>query len=161
VTRITQVEISGVTFRIVPFDPFRQLELFGNLQKEILPAVGGVLNVAFGKGGEDEGTDRAAIEAFRDLSTRFDGATLKKWADLLIEPDFVTFEREGREPQKMSKAMRGDALTDFADVLELMFHIGKVNFADPLQRWAGLSGLAQKVLAKMSDGSAKTSSTSL
>lgn len=153
--RAQEVKIGDTVFRILPFDPWRQLELFGNLQREILPSVGGVLNSALAK--DSERDDKAAIEAFRDLSTRFDGATLKKWAELLIDPEYVSFEIDGREPAKLSSANRGLALPDFSYVLELMYHVGRVNFAGPLTRWAGLSGLAQKARAYLSADSATTS----
>lgn len=153
------VEINGAKFTITPFDAFKQLKLFGNLQREVLPAVGGVLNVTLGAEGVPEGdADAAAIKAFRELSANFDGDTLLKWANLLFEDDYITFELPGSEPAKMTKHNRAEALPDLSYVLELMFHVGKVNFADPLQRWAGLSGLAQKLTAKLSANSVPTSS---
>lgn len=155
-----KIEIKEHTFRITAFDAFSQLRMFGDLQKEILPAIGGVLNVAFDK--TDEGrSDAAAIEAFRDLSMRFDGKTLERWAGMLLDEEHITVELDGREARKLDKLTRQLALDDFADILELMFHVGKVNFAAPLQRWASLSGLAQKLAGKLaSDGSTVKSSTS-
>lgn len=140
------ITIGEVRFRIVPFDAFRQLRLFGDLQKEILPSVGGVLSAAFGK--DDEQRDeKAAIEAFRNLSANFDGVTLERWAKLLIDPEHITFEDDRGQPQKLSTLNRDMALPDFAAVLELMFHVGRVNFAAPLSRWAALTGLVQKAKA--------------
>jgi|SRR6186713_444496 len=152
-------KIGEVTFRITPFDPFKQLQLFGNLQKEILPAVGGVLNVTLGSETvADADADAAAIKAFRELSANFSGDVLLKWANLLLEDDYITFEFPGDEPKKLTKHNRTDALPDMSYILELMFHVGKVNFADPLQRWAGLSGLAQKLKVKLSGNSETISS---
>lgn len=161
-SRQVTVTIKENVFRITPFDAFRQLALFGDLQREILPAVGGVLNVAVGSKGEgDERTDKAAIEAFRDLSTQFDGKTLTRWANLLLDEECILVEIGGRTPEKLNNIVRGLALEDFADILELMFHVGKVNFAAPLQRWASLSGLAQKLTARLqSGGSGPTSPAS-
>lgn len=153
----TTVEINGIKFRITPFDAFRQLEMFGDLQKEILPSVGGVLNVAFGADKNPENSDRAALAAFRELSSNFDGATLKKWANRLMDEEYITFETPGNEPAKLSLHNRGAAFPDMSYILELMFHIGKVNFAAPLARWAALSGAAQKLVAKLSASSAPTS----
>lgn len=157
-----QVEIGPeLVCYITPFDAFRQLRLFGDLQKEILPAVGGVMNVAFGSDVNDEKTDAAAIQAFRALSGNFSGDQLEKWAGLLITADNVAFERDGGEPKKLSKAMYGEAFgADFSLVLELMYHVGKVNFADPLARWAGLSGLVLKLQDRLSASSGPTSKTS-
>lgn len=158
-SRPVEVKVGEVLFRILPFDAFRQLRLFGDLQKEVLPSIGGVLNTAMAK--DSERDDRAVIDAFRELSMRFDGATLERWANLLLDPDYVSFEISGnREPSKLSPTNRGLALPDFAAVLELMFHVGRVNFAGPLTRWAALSGLAQKAAAYLPAGFATTSSTS-
>lgn len=155
------VTIQDVEFHIRPFDAFRQLRLFGDLQKEVLPSVGGVLNVALSGRGEGTAIDEVAvIEAFRDLCSRFDGATLERWANALLDADHISCTLPGRrEPEKMDKIARGMALADFSSVLELMYQVGKVNFADPLARWASLSGLAQKLTAKLSASSAPTSST--
>lgn len=154
------VHIKDNIFRITPFDAFAQLRMFGDLQKEILPAIGGVLNVAFDK--TDEGrSDTAAIEAFRDLSLRFDGKTLERWANLLLDEEHIVVEIDGGNPKKLGRIARDEALTDFADILELMFHVGKVNFAAPLQRWASLSGLVLKLTGKLgSDSSTASSSAS-
>jgi hypothetical protein len=152
----TTVEIGGITFRISPFDAFTQLRLFGDLQKEILPAVGGVLNVTLGSEKNLENSDAAAIAAFRDLSSNFDGATLEKWATKLLQEEYITFEVPGMEPQKLSPYRRGEAFPDLSYLLELMFHVGKVNFAAPLARWAALSGVAQTLKEKLSASSAQT-----
>lgn len=153
----TTVDIGGITFRISPFDAFAQLRMFGDLQKEILPAVGGVLNVTLGSEKDMDKSDAAAIAAFRDLSSNFDGATLEKWANRLLQEEYITFEVPGQEPQKLSPHRRGEAFPDLSFLLELMFHVGKVNFAAPLARWAALSGVAQKLAAKLSENSAQTS----
>jgi hypothetical protein len=160
VKKQTIVAIGKNEFRITPFDPFRQLKLFGDLQKEILPAVGGVLNAALTAGDAAQADDAAGIAAFRDLSTKFDGAQLLRWSDLLIDPEYVYVAIEGADLVKVSKSVRDEAFEDFSEVLELLFHIGKVNFAAPLTRWAGLSGLAQKAMAKLSANSEPTSSKS-
>ncbi len=158
----TTVKIQDVKFTIHPFDAFRQLRLFGDLQKEVLPSVGGVLNVALASGKDGEQIDETkVIDAFRDLCMKFDGAALERWAGLLIDQNHITCTLPGRrEPEKLDLVARGMALKDFSAVLELMYHVGKVNFADPLARWASLSGLAQKLTAKLSASSVPTSSTS-
>lgn len=158
-SRAQEFTIEGVTFRVLPFDAFTQLQLFGDLQREILPSLGGVLNVALTKG-ESAGDDAAVITAFRDLCTRLDGTTLTKWAKKLINGDYISYEVDGRDPVKLSAGNMGEALPDFSMVLELMFCVGKVNFASPLQRWASLTGLAQKLTARLSASSPSPSSPS-
>lgn len=153
-----RVEIGEVTFHIRPFDAFTQLGLFGDLQREILPALGGVMNVVMAGDKDAERDEKAMLAAFNDLAGRFDGATLKKWATRLLDEQHVSFETAESDVQKLTKHNVNDALPDFGAVLELMFHVGKLNFADPLARWASLSGLAQKLTAKLSASSVPTSS---
>ena len=155
--RPQEVTIGEVKFRITPFDPWAQLRMFGDLQKEILPHVGGMLSAAFGAA-DGQRDEQAAVQAFRDLSANLSGATLEKWAKLLLDPDYVTFEMNRGEPARLTQVNFGMALPDFAAVLELMYHVGRVNFADPLSRWAGLSGLAQRAKAHLSASSGMTSS---
>lgn len=156
--KTTTVTVGDVKFYIRPFDAFDQLEMFGDLQREVLPSIGAVLNVAFDKNAAAENSDTATIAALRDLSTQFDGATLRKWAARLLHPEYVSYEARGdHEPSKLTQDHVGSALPDFAYVLELMYHVGKVNFAVPLGRWAALSGLAQKAREKLSGASATTS----
>lgn len=155
--RPTEAVVGNVKFWILPFDPFRQLRLFGDLQKEILPHVGGLLSVALAADRDADRDETAGVQAFRDLSSNLGGAVLEKWAKLLLDPEHVTFEDPSTgNPARLNDVNRGLALPDFAAVLELMYHVGRVNFAGPLSRWAALSGLAQKAKAFLSVDSAKT-----
>lgn len=159
----TEVVIGDTRFYITPLDPFVQLRLFGDLQREILPSVGGLLNHVLGKSGEaDASADAAGIAALRELSTRFDGAALERWAGLLLDAEYVAFEtNDMREPAKLRKSEHRRAFPDMTYILELMFHVGKVNFAAPLARWASLTGLAQKLTERLrSESSDPTSLTS-
>ncbi|KAG1245368.1 hypothetical protein G6F65_021268 [Rhizopus arrhizus] len=69
-----EVTIGTTIFRISRFDPFRQLKLLGDLQKEVLPAAGSMMAAVFGGEGEGQAKDeQAMLQAFRDLSTRLAG----------------------------------------------------------------------------------------
>src|SRR5690606_15242080 len=116
-----EVTVGRTTFYIRRFDAFAALELFGDLQRDILPAAGGALAAVFGPedGAKDE---QAMLQAFRELSTTLDGKTLQAWADRLIDPDLVAYERDGAEPAKLDKRGREAAFEDFTEILELMFH---------------------------------------
>lgn len=156
----TSVQIDDVTFHIQAFDAFTQLRMFGDLQREILPALGGVMNVVMAADKDAGRDEKAMLAAFHDLSSRFSGDTLAKWAARLLDEQHVSFDTQHEAPQKLTKHNMSDALPDFGAVLELMYHVGKLNFADPLARWASLSGLAQKLTAKLSASSVPTSSRS-
>lgn len=159
-SKVVDCEVDGVKFFIRPFGPFEQLKMFGDLQREILPSVGGVLNVSLASDAEGSKQDAEAIKAFRDLSSNFSGDTLTKWAKLLLNEEYVSFEDSSGSVKKLNRHNQGEALEDFAAVLELMYHVGKVNFADPLARWASLSGLVLKLKDKLSASSGTTSPAS-
>lgn len=151
-------EVDGVMFYIRPFDAFTQLKMFGDLQREILPSVGGVLNVSLASDADGAKQDAEAIKAFRDLSANFSGDTLTRWAKMLLDEDHVSFEDANGSVKKLNRHNQGEALEDFSAVLELMYHVGKVNFFLPLVRWSGLTGLALSIKDKLSASSEPTSS---
>ncbi|MCZ8393452.1 hypothetical protein O9556_24670 [Achromobacter xylosoxidans] len=146
-----------------------QLKLLGDLQKEILPAAGSLFGAveggqaSDGSAGAGEATlrdEQAVMQALRHLSSRLGGDELQKWFGLLVGPDNVSFELEGREPQKLTDAHRGLAFQDFSEILELMYHVLMHNFAGPLARWASRFGLARGKLGSLSASSAPTLSDS-
>ncbi|WIA62312.1 phage tail assembly chaperone [Stenotrophomonas sp. BIO128-Bstrain] len=134
-----EVVIGATTFYLQTFAPRDALRIFGDLQKDLLPSLGGVLaSVASEDGGDiNPETLLAGIKSF---SVSLDGKALDAWCDRLIDPERVTYEKNGKDARKLTKANMDDAFEDFAEILELLFHIIKLNFAGPLGRWLGLSG---------------------
>ncbi|WP_313378006.1 phage tail assembly chaperone [Achromobacter insolitus] len=160
-SRNLTVLIGATTFHISKFDAFRQMEILGDLQKEVLPAAGGVLAAVFGAGDGGQGQDEQAMaQAINELSQRLSGESLKKWANVLLDAELISFELDGRAPQKLTSAHRGMAFEDFSEILELMFHILRHNFAGPFGRWAGHFGPVREKLGKLSGGLTPTSSAS-
>lgn len=160
---IKEVAIGATVFRISRFDPFRQLKLLGDLQKEVLPAAGSMLTAVFvgdQSNGAEERDEAAMLHAFRELSAKLGGDALAGWAERLIDAELVSFELAGREPQKLTPAHRGLAFADYSEILELLFHILAHNFAGPLVRWAGRFGPARATLASLSGASTQASSES-
>lgn len=158
---VKQITLGTTIFRISRFDPFRQLKLLGDLQKEVLPAAGSLLASVLGGDGGGQARDEAAMmTAFRDLSAKLGGDALANWAERLIDPELVSVELDGREPQKLTSAHRGLAFADYAEILELLFHILEHNFAGPLARWAGRFGPARAKLASLSAASPQASNES-
>ncbi len=156
-----QVVIGTTIFRISKFSAFEQLQLLGDLQKEVLPAAGSMLTAVFGGEGEAQARDeQAMLQAFRDLSAKLGGDALMKWSGRLIHPELVTFELDGRGPQKLTEAHKAMAFGDFSEILELLFHILQHNFAGPLARWAGRFGPAREKLANLSAGLTRPSNES-
>ncbi|MCA7086048.1 hypothetical protein K7G19_20880 [Cupriavidus sp. DB3] len=160
--RVLTVPIGDTEFIIRKIDPFLALQIFGDLQRDILPAVGHLLEGVFAEGKDVQvaaKTDAAVAEAVRELSSKLDGASLTAWADRLFNPEFIAVSINGRE-SKLTKEMRALAFRDAGDILELMFHVIRHNFADFFLRWAGRFGSVQGLAAKLSVGSGPTSNAS-
>jgi len=134
-----EVVIGTTTFYLQTFAPRDALRIFGDLQKELLPSLGGVLAAV---ASQDEGdlNPEALLAGIKSFSISLDGKALDAWCDRLIDSERVTYERNGKDARKLSKANMDEAFEDFAEILELLFHIIKLNFAGPLGRWLGLSG---------------------
>lgn len=133
-----EVVINDTTFFITPMDAFEALAVFGDLQKDVLPAVGDLLgSLARDDGGND---DAAMARALEKLSSKLDGKQLRQWADRLLTKDSISVELNGNDMQ-LDATAKVMAFKEFTDILELMLHVIKVNFAGPLARWLSRSGL--------------------
>lgn len=142
-----EVTVNGTAFLIQRMDAFEALAAFGDLQKDILPAIGG----AFGalQGENDDQAEAAMADAIAKLSKQLDGKQLKYWADRLLSKERVSVEIEG-DLRPLDAATRAEAFDTFADILELMFHVIKLEFAGPLAGWLARLGLDPGLMAKKS-----------
>lgn len=155
-----EVVIGAATFYLQTFAPRDALRIFGDLQKELLPSLGGVLAAVASQDEGDLNPD-ALLAGIKSFSISLDGKALDAWCDRLIDPERVAFERNGKDARKLSKANMDEAFEDFAEILELLFHIIKLNFAGPLGRWLGHSGPGLKeTLGGLLGGSSQSSSES-
>lgn len=141
------VTIGNYDFKISRLDAFTALEVFGDLQKELLPAIGTLT-------GED---GDAAIKAIEKVSAYFTGKQLRVWADRLITPDEIFVSRKGEDDySRLNEQRREEVFTDAVQILELLVEIIKENFADPLTQWLTRSGLANKLkVAKLENSEKK------
>lgn len=141
----TEVTINDTAFLIQPLDAFEALAVFGDLQKDILPAAGGLIGLIGGEASEER--DEAALaDAIAKLSQRLDGKQLTAWANRLLTKDSISVEINGNL-MPLDAAAKSMAFRGFTDILELLFHVIRVNFAGPLLAWASRIGLAQKLQA--------------
>ena len=141
----TEVTNNDTAFLIQPLDAFEALAVFGDLQKDILPAAGGLLGLIGGEA--SEARDEAALaDAIAKLSQRLDGKQLTAWANRLLTKDSISVEINGNL-MPLDAAAKSMAFREFTDILELLFHVIKVNFAGPLAGWLNRLGLGQKLTA--------------
>jgi hypothetical protein len=151
--KATEVVVNETTFIIRPLAPFEQLEAFGDLQKELLPALSAFISV-LDTPKDDEKKNQVSAEqtqqAITVLSTQLSGARLRYWTDRLLTEDTIVVELNGKD-MKLDKAARQLAFQNFTDILELLFKVIVVNFAEPLKDFAnrsGLGGLLSRVQSK-------------
>ncbi|HRL22802.1 MAG TPA: hypothetical protein PLP85_13625 [Alcaligenes sp.] len=136
--RPVEVKVNESTFFITPMDAFEALEVFGDLQKDLLPAIGDLISAGLGQSEEQGGL--AVASAIEKLSLKLDGKQLKTWVDRLVTADSVAVSINGQD-MALDKAARALAFREFTEILELLFHVIKVNFAAPLGRWLSHFGL--------------------
>lgn len=152
------VKIGEVEFHIQKFEPFTALPMFFDLQREILPAVGALLQATdapssdAGSDGTDKAMDDGLVQAFRELSSKLDGKLVTQWAVRLLDPKHIAATINDRDTE-LDAGARLIAFRDAGDILELMYHVIRINFADFLLRWADRFGGALALKAKLSAGS--------
>lgn len=133
------VDIGKNTYGIVPMDPFTALEVFGDLQKAIVPVIGNLAVIIDDKATSindllDKGIDFSKIgQALSAASNQLDGKTIAALAKKLITKELITVQFDGsREDQsRMDDAAVARAFTGKTqEMLRLIFKIAEVNYGD-------------------------------
>ena len=135
-SQTVEIKVGDTTFFITKMNAFEALPVFGDLQKELLPALGALL-------GSLKDVNNTDLEkAVEKLSAQLDGKSLERWATRLLDSGHIAYEDENGEAVRFKLARDGHIFDDFAEVLQLLVVVIKENFAAPLTRWLNLSGLA-------------------
>ena len=147
-----ETKVGKNTFFITKLNAFEALPVFGDLQKELLPALGALLGSlkegSLKEGSLKEGSlkddlgDANLEKAVEKLSAQLDGKSLERWATRLLDDGHIAYEDDSGEAVRFKLARDGHIFDDFAEVLQLLVVVIKENFATPLTRWLNLSGLA-------------------
>ncbi|MDO4657898.1 phage tail assembly chaperone [Kingella sp. (in: b-proteobacteria)] len=132
-----ETKVGKNTFFITKLNAFEALPVFGDLQKELLPALGALLGSL-----KDDLGDANLEKAVEKLSAQLDGKSLERWTTRLLDDGHIAYEDDSGEAVRFKLARDGHIFDDFAEVLQLLVVVIKENFATPLTRWLNLSGLA-------------------
>lgn len=136
-----EIEAGGRRFYVQRMDAFEALEAFGDLQKDVLPSLGGLL--ALVGDASDDKAEATLSEAVAKLSQNLSGKQLKYWCDRLLTRDRVSVDIDGNV-KRLDATARLEAFDDFTDILTLLYEVIKLEFAGPLTRWLSQLGLGQK-----------------
>nr|DAJ20044.1 MAG TPA: tail assembly chaperone protein [Siphoviridae sp. ctmtD6] len=142
-SQTVEIKVGKNTFFVTKLNAFEALPVFGDLQKELLPALGALLgSLKDEPEGSLKDVNNADLEkAVEKLSAQLDGKSLERWATRLLDSGHIAYEDENGEAVRFKLARDGHIFADFAEVLQLLVVVIKENFAAPLTRWLNLSGL--------------------
>ena len=134
--------VNDKTFYITPFSAFAALPILGDLQKQILPALGALIK-------ENDGDDIDYQAAAQSIAVALGGDSLMAWSKRLINEDTVSVELDG-DAKKLTQLMANQVFADPFEIIEVMIEVILVNFKDPLMRSLSRFGLGDKAAAKFS-----------
>ena len=138
---VKTVDVNGKTFYITPFSAFAALPLLGDLQKQVMPALGSLIK-------ENDGDEIDYQAAAQSIGTALSGDALTAWAKRLISEDTVSVEIDG-DAKKLTQLVSSQVFDDPFEIIELMIQIILVNFKDPLVRSLSRFGLGDKAAATL------------
>lgn len=136
-SNVTEYVQGDYTFYISPMDPFKALDLLGDLQKAFLPAIG----AAFGKGGIGNGKKDVTMadllsreidlqSALMNLSSAINGTSLTNTLQRILNSDYVRYAKSG-EAKKFDKAAQMEIFQgNLSGMFALAWKVLQVNYAD-------------------------------
>lgn len=129
--KITKWKQGEYEFAIRNFDPFLGLEVLGELQKVLVPALGGAANGMTKT--EGQGEVIAAIGGILTaLSTSVSGKVLRQSAELLLDSEYVSVKKKGEK--SFVPADRDNLAVIYwgrpFDMVALCVKVFEVNFMD-------------------------------
>jgi hypothetical protein len=135
------VEIGGTVFHIHKFDVFAALKIAGDLQKQF---IGPLLGVLDGKeAGSPEAVTAGIMQGVERVSRDLDGDKLVALARRLVLSENVIAVPAGAEPTKLSEQTWRSILFDVGDLLELCLAVVRFNFTGLFTKAAPLIGAAR------------------
>lgn len=146
---IKEKEIAGNKYYVRPFQPQKALELLGDLQAVITSS----FSLAAGST-DNEGEAMLALERNIDfgaviagIGNNLKGAALVAFANRIIDKEYVSVQRPNDDaPVKLEKMISDNLFTGhLKDMLQLMYFVLEVNYADFFENLPDLSGIAQLI----------------
>lgn len=144
-----EITIGNTAYFVQKFSAMKQIEIFGDLQKTLLPSFGHMLSGFAAKGDDKdaEKDEKAFIDGLKGLSSQLDGKSLIALANQLIHQDYVTFVRDdynNGNDTKLTKDKFDTAFEDMGEVVELVIFILTLNFSSFFTKYLGRLGQARE-----------------
>ena len=125
------------TFAIRPFPAFHSMKVLGDLQKVVVPALGGAIGGLKPESLDMDTSDvkfigGAVAAALNNLAKTLDGETLERAAELLLDPQYVSVAPlHTKDFQPLDEGAVNEIFSGrIIDLIALMVQIFKVNYAD-------------------------------
>lgn len=133
-----EVQIGENTFYIMMFEPFKAMEVLGDLQKTFSPIIGklagGVANnpdVLEAEITDLQGMLPALEGAFASLAENVDGKTLKNICSMLLNQEYIAVEDETGKTKQLSQGVINKIfLGKTGDMTKLMWEVVRLNYQD-------------------------------
>lgn len=141
-----EITIGSTTYFVQKFSAMKQIEIFGDLQKTLLPSFGQLLN-GFGRNEDQEKSEQAFLDGLKGLSSQLDGKSLLALTNQLISPEHVTFVKDtynNGNDAKLTKDKFDAAFEDMGEVVELLIFILKLNFSSFFSSFLDRLGLVRE-----------------
>ena len=128
--KITNWKQGDYEFSIRQMNPFKAMRVLGELQKIIIPAVGGAV------AGLKDSSDNAEIVAtvggaLGQLATSLDGDKLERACKLLLDCEYLAVKESGGQTTRVSEDELEAIYTGRPwDMLALCYKVFEVNFLD-------------------------------
>ena len=137
--KVKKIEMGEYVFGIRQFAPFHAMHVLGELQKIILPAIGGALG-----GIKNQGTNMdvdikgiavigsALGDAVNNLASKLDGEQIERAMRILLDPDYVSVSKKGEKDfQRLDEDMTNEIFCGRPiDMVALAVHVFRVNYMD-------------------------------
>lgn len=136
---VTEFTQGDYTFYIRPMEPFKSLDLLGDLQKTILPTIGAALGKVDDETKKEEITFANMLNQKIDIKAAFDtfaqdmnGTKLKNYMERILDLNYISYSKYGSsDAKKMDKAALLEIYTgNIKNMFGLAWEVLKVNYKD-------------------------------
>ena len=142
----TEIKLGADTFFVQQFPPFEGLRVMGELQKIILPALGGAAVGTSNSNNFLEGLSGGLML----LAENLDGDKLEQLSKMLLRPDYIAVDVGSTGDRKNYRRLDESTIDTlftgrYLDLVILMIKVAEVNFLD-FRKLCGIpAGFAQGI----------------